>query len=113
MVRFHVGPHQLRVPRMTSPGTDAAALGAIIARTRWLLLDFDGPICSIYAGLSAPTAADRLRKLIPGEIPEDIASTGDPIEVFCYAGTISDDLAARVEAEMTDHEVAAVPSAEP
>ena len=24
---------------MTSPGTDAASLGAMIARTRWLLLD--------------------------------------------------------------------------
>ena len=48
---------------MTSPGTDAAALGAIIARTRWLLLDFDGPICSIYSGLPAPTVAEKLRTL--------------------------------------------------
>ena len=52
---------------MTSPGTDAAALGAIIARTRYLLLDFDGPICSIYAGLPAPTVADKLRQLFPRE----------------------------------------------
>jgi phosphoglycolate phosphatase len=48
---------------MTSPGTDAAALGAIIARTRYLLLDFDGPICSIFGGLPAPTVAEKLRKL--------------------------------------------------
>jgi HAD superfamily hydrolase (TIGR01662 family) len=98
---------------MTSPGTDAAALGAIIARTRYLLLDFDGPICSIYAGLPAPTVADKLRQLLPGDLPDEIASTPDPIEVFTYSATVSDDLAARVEAEMTDLEVAAVPTADP
>jgi phosphoglycolate phosphatase len=98
---------------MTSPGTDAASLGAIIARTRYLLLDFDGPICSIYAGLPAPTVAEKLRQLFPDELPDDIANTADPIEVFTYAATISDEMAARVEAEMADLEVAAVPTAEP
>ena len=98
---------------MTSPGTDAASLGAVIARTRWLLLDFDGPICSIYAGLTDATVAAQLRKLIPGELPEEIANTADPIEVFCYSATVSDELAARVEAEMADLEVAAVPTADP
>ena len=98
---------------MTSPGTDAAALGAIIARTRWLLLDFDGPICSIYAGLPAPTVADRLRKLFTDPLPDEIANTPDPIEVFCYSATVSDEMAARIEAEMADLEVAAVATAEP
>jgi HAD superfamily hydrolase (TIGR01549 family) len=98
---------------MTSPGTDAASLGAVIARTRYLLLDFDGPICSIYAGLTDATVAAQLRKLIPGELPEEIASTPDPIEVFTYSATVSDDMAARVEAEMADLEVAAVPTADP
>jgi HAD superfamily hydrolase (TIGR01549 family) len=97
---------------VTTSGNDAAALSAIIARTRWLLLDFDGPICSIYAGLSDAVVAEKLRKFIPGEIPAEIASTHDPIEVFCYSRTVSEDLAARVEAEMTDLEVAAVPGAE-
>src|SRR6201996_6066374 len=98
---------------MTSPGTDAAALGAIIARTRYLLLDFDGPICSIYAGLPAPTVAEKLRQLFPGELPEEIANTPDPIEVFKYSATVSDEMAARVETEMADLEVAAVPTADP
>jgi HAD superfamily hydrolase (TIGR01549 family) len=98
---------------MTDSPTDAAALGAIIARTRWLLLDFDGPICSIYAGLPAPTVAEKLRQLFPEELPEEIANTPDPIEVFTYAATVSDEMALRVEAEMTDLEVAAVATAEP
>jgi phosphoglycolate phosphatase len=98
---------------MTSPGTDAAALGAIIARTRYLLLDFDGPICSIFGGLPAPAVAEKLRKLFTGELPDEIANTPDPIEVFYYSATVSDEMAARVEAEMADLEVAAVPTAEP
>ena len=98
---------------MISPGTDATALGAIIARTRWLLLDFDGPICSVYSGLPASTVAEKLRKLLPGKLPKAIVSTLDPIEVFIYSATVSDEIAARVEAEMADLEVAAVARAEP
>ena len=98
---------------MTSPGTDAAALGAIIARTRYLLLDFDGPICSIFGGLPAPTVAAQLRKLFTDPLPDEIVNTPDPIEVFYYAVTVSDEMAARVEAEMADLEVAAVPTADP
>lgn len=98
---------------MTNPGIDVQALGAIIARTRYLLLDFDGPICSIYAGLPAPTVAAKLRKLLPRELPQEIADTDDPIEIFCYSANVSDELAVRVEAEMADFEVAAVSTAEP
>jgi phosphoglycolate phosphatase len=96
---------------MTSPDDDR--LGEIITATRHLFLDFDGPICSIYAGLTDATVAAQLRKLIPGELPETIATTPDPIEVFTYSATVSDELAARVEAEMADLEVAAVPTADP
>ena len=48
---------------MTGPTPAASDLDTILARTRHLLLDFDGPICSIFAGLPAATVADRLRKL--------------------------------------------------
>lgn len=96
----------------TPPGTD---LDIILARTRYLLLDFDGPICSVFAGLPAATVADRLRKLFGDHapMPDDIAHSPDPIEVFAYAATVSADLAARVETEMTDQEVAAVATAAP
>lgn len=69
---------------MTNPTPAASDLDGILARTRHLLLDFDGPICSIFAGLPAATIADRLRKLFGDHalIPDDIASTPDPFEVF-------------------------------
>ena len=90
-------------------------LDTIVSRTRHLLLDFDGPICSIYAGLPAVTVADRLRKLFGDhvQLPDEIAHTADPLEVFAYAAAVSEDLAARVETEMTNQELAAVATAAP
>jgi HAD superfamily hydrolase (TIGR01662 family) len=63
-------------------------------------------------GLPASTVAAKLRKQLPGDLPEAIANTLDPIEVFRYSVTVSDEMAARVEAEMADLEVAAVTTAE-
>jgi HAD superfamily hydrolase (TIGR01662 family) len=89
-------------------------LSAIVTRTQYLLLDFDGPVCSIFAGLPAPTIADQLRKLFTAEQLTDAAKdTSDPIEVFIQAAEIGRDLAARVETELTDLEVAAVATAKP
>ena len=100
---------------MTSPTPPGCDLDTIVSRTRHLLLDFDGPVCSIFAGLPAAAIADRLRKVFGdhASMPDDVARTADPFEVFAYAATLSEDLAARVEAEMTDQELAAVPTAVP
>jgi len=100
---------------MTSPTPPGSDLDTILARTRHLLLDFDGPICSIFADLPAATVADRLRKLFGdhAELPDEITRSADPLEVFAYAATVSMDLAAKVETEMTDLELAAVAMAAP
>jgi hypothetical protein len=34
----------------------------IVAGARHLLLDFDGPVCSVFAGVGAPAVANQLRK---------------------------------------------------
>ena len=101
---------------MTSNPAPGQELDAILAWTRCLLLDLDGPVCDIFAGLPATTVADRLRKLITGQgvgMPEQIVRSPDPIEVFTYSATISADLAAQVEAEMADLELAAAATARP
>lgn len=91
-----------------------AKLSAIVTRTRYLLLDFDGPVCSIFAGLPAPTIADQLRKIFPSEqLTEKVRDTQDPIEVFTQAAQVSPEFAARVEAELTELEVTAVATAKP
>jgi HAD superfamily hydrolase (TIGR01549 family) len=101
---------------MTESPSGGEGLGAIIARTRWLLIDFDGPICSIFAGLPAPLIADHLRKVVTDlgvPLPEEVEHTQDPMEVFAWSATVSPELAERVEAELTAQEVAAVATAEP
>jgi beta-phosphoglucomutase-like phosphatase (HAD superfamily) len=101
---------------MTETPSGGEGLDVIIARTRWLLIDFDGPICSIFAGLPAPSVADHLRKLVTElsvPLPEQVECTQDPMEVFAWSATVSPELAQRVEAELTAQEVAAVATAEP
>jgi HAD superfamily hydrolase (TIGR01662 family) len=99
---------------MTGTDNDRAALSAIVTRTRYLLLDFDGPVCSIFAGLPAPAVAGQLRTFFTSDsLPDEAKHTADPIELFIQAGEISPELAARVEAEMTDLEVAAAATAKP
>jgi HAD superfamily hydrolase (TIGR01509 family) len=101
---------------MTHHPATGEPLGQLVARTRYLLLDFDGPICDIFAGLPAPTVADHLRKVITSQgitPPDDIARSPDPIEVFTYSATVSPELAALVENEMADQELAAVATAKP
>jgi HAD superfamily hydrolase (TIGR01509 family) len=91
-------------------------LGSIIGRTRDLLLDFDGPICGIFAGLPAPTVAGRLRGLLGSDgkpLPEAVVAEDDPIEVLRYAARVGLDAGARVEAALRDAELAATESALP
>lgn len=88
----------------------------LIRAARCLLLDFDGPVCDLYAGHPATTVADRLRDLITSSgtpIPEHIAQASDPLEIFSWTGTVSPALAFQVEAEMSAQEVAAVATARP
>lgn len=101
---------------MTAGPSSGEAVDSILARCRYLLLDFDGPICDIFAGLPAATVAERLRKLITGQgiqMPDQILRSPDPLEVFNYSATVSADLAAQVEAEMADQELAAIAIARP
>jgi HAD superfamily hydrolase (TIGR01549 family) len=99
----------------TTPGSPPA-LDAVIIGTRDLLLDFDGPVCSIFAGLSSAAAATELRDLITVQgvtLTGEVTGTADPFAVFGYAATISPELAAQVEARMTELELAAVGTAQP
>jgi HAD superfamily hydrolase (TIGR01509 family) len=91
-------------------------LGSIIGRTRDLLLDFDGPICTIFAGLPAPAVAGRLRRLLGSDgtpLPDAVVGEDDPIEVLRYASRVNPSTGTRVEAALRAAELAAVESALP
>jgi phosphoglycolate phosphatase len=93
-----------------------AALDDILSQTRYLLIDFDGPLCSLFAGTPTAPIADWLRELVTqagADIPDAIKDTHDWFAILAFAAAVSPALAATVEAELTDLETAAVPTAAP
>jgi phosphoglycolate phosphatase len=89
-------------------------LAELLARTHGLLLDFDGPICAIFAGRPARTVVLDLLDVLDAEdtpIPEPVADAKDPFDVLRYAGTISTELARRVETRLRANEIAATRTA--
>ncbi|MFD0201238.1 MULTISPECIES: HAD family hydrolase [Saccharothrix] len=99
------------------PVDDPDVLGHILANTDVLLLDFDGPICSIFAGLPARRVATRLREVLMNgghaDLPPDVANTEDPFDVFRYAATLGEHEALYLEAALRANEIEAVATAEP
>jgi phosphoglycolate phosphatase len=89
----------------------------VLARARALLLDFDGPVCSVFAGIPASTVADQLREVLAigghTELPDAARTSADPFDVFQYAATLGENEARYVEAAFTAHEVEAISSATP
>lgn len=93
-----------------------AALDEILRRTRHLLMDFDGPICSLFAGTPTASVADHLRIVITRQdkqLPPAVANTSDWFEILAYAASIDHELAAAVETELAESESDAVATAVP
>jgi phosphoglycolate phosphatase-like HAD superfamily hydrolase len=91
-------------------------LRSIIGRTRHLLLDFDGPICNLFAGLPALSVAARLQQLLRSDgtpLPDHVASEDDPIEVLRFTSSLDLNTAALVETALHDAERAATATATP
>jgi hypothetical protein len=75
-----------------------------------VLLDFDGPVCSVFAGYPAPTVARELRQLTGlGLIDKD---GGDPLRVLLRATHEAPADVARAPSEaFRDKETAAIETA--
>lgn len=99
------------------PIMTANALRALLAETDALLLDFDGPVCRVYATMPDYLPADRLRSLLQAEghaLPDAVAATSDPSEVLAFADSFEDPaLAARVDDTLIEAELEAVERALP
>jgi phosphoglycolate phosphatase len=98
------------------PVDDAAAVRRLLSTTEALLLDFDGPVCSVFAGFPAPVVADQLRDVLTQgghDIPDNVRESTDPFDVLFYAAKLGPDEARFLEATFRAHEVEAVQSAEP
>ena len=114
MVRHHVAHG--RAPTVTTPAQSGAPLHRIVSRTRHLLLDFDGPICSVFAGMSDDTVAKKLRRRLAADgiaIPAQARSVSDPLEVFRAVAAHDRDASQRAQRELTLLETQAVTTAQP
>jgi beta-phosphoglucomutase-like phosphatase (HAD superfamily) len=93
-----------------------ASLQQIIASTRHLLLDFDGPVCSVFAGTPGPQVARQLRDSLTAAgftVPSEAQDLDDPLEVFRAVARTSDDAAMVAQHILTALEVRAVKTAQP
>jgi phosphoglycolate phosphatase len=91
-------------------------LDTLARQARHVLIDFDGPICQIFAGTSSHTVADELRRQLRAvhiDIPPAAATTDDPLEVFRAVADLGDQADAIAQALLTALEVRAVQTARP
>ncbi|MFJ7128275.1 HAD family hydrolase [Streptomyces sp. NPDC098101] len=91
--------------------TDADQLIETLANARVVLFGFDGPVCDVFAGLSAPEVARELTALLSAgdeAAGAKAARTDDPIEVLRIAHEADTELGQRVEQALTAAEVRAV-----
>ncbi|MDG4772159.1 HAD hydrolase-like protein [Solwaraspora sp. WMMD792] len=68
-----------------------AELAAVIGRARFLLLDFDGPVCKVFANHPAPQVAATLRRLLVDQgvtVPPDLLDEPDPLAVLRWSATL-------------------------
>ncbi|MFD5725891.1 HAD family hydrolase [Streptomyces sp. NPDC058368] len=77
-----------------------------------VFLDFDGPVCSVFAGFRAPTVAARLRdtlgEALGGPLPDDWANEDDPLALLRRVDDTRPDLTAKADAALASLELEAV-----
>ncbi|WP_214107834.1 HAD family hydrolase [Acrocarpospora catenulata] len=86
----------------------------LLDESKALFLDFDGPVCDIFAGLPAPVVAERLKSLLIGagaQLPPDVAELDDPLKVLRRTPDFAPDLLEMVERAFMIHELEAAKTA--
>lgn len=78
-----------------------------------LLLDFDGPICAVFAGVTDRAVSQELATLLDASARADIEAAHDPFEVLRYAASRNLVQASSIERRFTELELNAVKSAKP
>jgi HAD superfamily hydrolase (TIGR01509 family) len=89
-----------------------ADLAEVLGPARAVLFDFDGPICSDFAGFPAPDIAYQLRSQL-AETGVELPVTDDPLDVLRLAAAFGHDVVLRAEELLTAAEKAAIRSAAP
>ncbi|MEY9870686.1 beta-phosphoglucomutase-like phosphatase (HAD superfamily) [Streptacidiphilus sp. MAP12-33] len=92
------------------------SLSELLRPARHILLDFDGPVCSVFAGLSAVEVAERLRGHLVAQdehVPAEWSTENDPVALLRRVADSRPDLVPGVDAALTALEVEAVGMSQP
>jgi HAD superfamily hydrolase (TIGR01509 family) len=82
----------------------------VLASTKDVLLDFDGPICSVFSGYTNAAVTEELRTRLGLVLAPQ---TNDPFDILKHAAESGPDIAESAEAELTRLELLAVKTAAP
>ncbi|WP_171906665.1 HAD family hydrolase [Jiangella alba] len=80
------------------------------------MLDFDGPICSVFAGLPARAVADRLRRSLRQlgvEIGPELADDNDPLSIYHHSKALGLVITKQISDDLVASEVESAASADP
>jgi HAD superfamily hydrolase (TIGR01509 family) len=92
------------------------SLRSLFEQTDALLLDFDGPVCALFAGYSAQDIANEIRSLLDGHgdrLPEQLKRGPDPLQLVRWTAENAPRLLPTVERALTRAECRAAESAVP
>ncbi|MFJ4093743.1 HAD family hydrolase [Kitasatospora sp. NPDC089913] len=86
-------------------------LADVLRPVKHVLLDFDGPVCAVFAGLPAPEVARRLREgllAIGEQAPAGTAEESDPLALLRLVSDARPDLTESTDAALAALEIEAV-----
>ncbi|MFC3449995.1 HAD family hydrolase [Amycolatopsis speibonae] len=78
-----------------------------------VFLDFDGPVCDVFARLTASEVAERLKHLVGPDLPAEVSASADPFDVLRYAASCGPNAARVVERQFSRLEGEAVAQIHP
>lgn len=87
-----------------------------MTETNAILLDFDGPVCSVFSGYPAPHVADELRaglRRLGIAATEDVREMLDPLAVLRWTWTEHPEATEEIETILVAAERKAIQSAQP
>jgi HAD superfamily hydrolase (TIGR01509 family) len=92
----------------------SSSLEQLARSCRYVLVDFDGPMSDVFAGLPAPLVAKRLRGLVENHgLVDALVDSDDPMQVLHVAKGLPPAQRAEIERALRLAEVEAVASSKP
>jgi HAD superfamily hydrolase (TIGR01509 family) len=92
------------------------SLSDVLARSKHILLDFDGPMCATFSAISSADATRELGELLARhnvQVPAYLLDAADPFALLYFVAMNAPQHSVMIERALTALEVAGVKSAQP